>query len=52
MKEIQTEKWYVILGSTCGIISVHSSRAEANAEHKKQKYTKKNRIIKCKISYD
>jgi hypothetical protein len=48
---METEKWYAILGTKCGICSVHSSRAEANKEHKLKKYTKKNLIVKCIITY-
>jgi len=51
MKDLHTEQWYVILGEICGIISVHSNRIEANTEHKKQEYTKKNLIKKCTITY-
>jgi hypothetical protein len=47
----ETENWYAILGTKMGIVSVHSRRAEANKEHKAQKYTKKNRIVKCTVTY-
>lgn len=48
---METENWYAILGTRCGICSVHPGRAEAKEEHKLQKYTKKNRIVKCTVTY-
>jgi hypothetical protein len=51
MKEEKSENWYAILGTKMGIVSVHGSRAEANKEHKALKYTKKNRIVKCTVTY-
>jgi len=49
--EPKTENWYAILGTKMGIVSVHSRRAEANKEHKALKCTKKNRIVKCTVTY-
>ena len=51
MEKQESEEWYAILGTVGGIVSVHSNRKEANAEHKELRCTKNNRIVRCTITY-
>lgn len=51
--EEKSEKWFAILGTECGIVSVYPYRKEAKAEIKNSDYLDKdNKIVPCIITYN
>lgn len=45
------EMWFAILGTKCGIVSIHLTKEEAIEERNMKGYGKENKIVPCTVTF-
>jgi len=50
-KKTFEENWFAILGTKCGIVSVHLTKEEATEERNMKGYGKENKIVSCTVTF-